>query len=378
MPSGLVHITVGHPRRFLMDLLEENSRLMGCCFVPLPRHWSAAKPFTLFEKFGILRNYLSTGEVSLNDIVLFTDAYDVMLSEHADVIVEKFLATGADIVFSGESAFYPSEGRDSIRRQFEISDSKWRYLNSGGYIGYGWAVKKLVDYCAQRLEAGDYELSTGPNDQPIVQEFFLAHRETESCLAFLDTMPEIFACLNTSLDDFVVARSRVRGRRSGRTVSVLHANAGKANLEVLTNYWSLVCGATGTPGQHDLRIATANGQVLGYNAEQKKLVPVGLLDPSVMLLVVKGNRHAIALTAADGILTFTPQGTVHADSSVVNLWEILTVRQAVMSHHERPLESYCNVGDAEHVTCVPPTLFFLLSPSFEVLLDLMRQYAGGV
>ena len=61
MPSGLVHITVGHPRRFLMDLLEENSRLMGCCFVPLPRHWSAAKPFTLFEKFGILRNYLSTG-----------------------------------------------------------------------------------------------------------------------------------------------------------------------------------------------------------------------------------------------------------------------------------------------------------------------------
>ena len=71
-------------------------------FLLFPRHWSAAKPFTLFEKFGILRNYLSTGEVSLNDIVLFTDAYDVMLSEHADVIVEKFLATGADIVFSGE------------------------------------------------------------------------------------------------------------------------------------------------------------------------------------------------------------------------------------------------------------------------------------
>ena len=276
MHSHLVHIVVGHPRKFLMDLLEENSRWSGCRFVGLPRHWSPVQRFSLFSKFTLLKSYLETGEVPLDAVILFTDAYDVLLVEHATTILEKFYAMGADIVFSAEASFYPSKDRDAIKAQFDIYNSKWRYLNSGGYIGYAWAVKELVDYCAHRLEIKDYELSTGPNDQSIVQEFFLQHRDSKSCRAYLDTAPRIFACLNTSHDDFVVAQSRVRTRESGAAISILHANAGKANLDVLTRYWSLIGGPTGNPRQHDLRLAAVGQQVLAYSANQRKLVPANL------------------------------------------------------------------------------------------------------
>jgi len=375
MASGLVHITVGHPRRFLMDLLEECSHLMGCRFVAIPKHWSAAKPFSLFEKFAVLRSYLDSGEVGLDDIVLFTDAYDVLLAEHGDTIVEKFQATGADIVFSAESTFYPSEGRDSIKQRFEVYDSKWRYLNSGGYIGYGWAVKALVDYCAHRLDTKDYELSTGPNDQPLVQEFYLAHRDSSSCRAYLDTAPEIFASLNTSFDDFVVSRSRVRVRKTGRTVSVLHANAGKQNLDSLVRFWALQSGAASAPGQFDLRIATIGDQVLGYSPEQRKLIPVDPLDPSAVVFAVKGNRHAVALSAAHGLLTFAEHGAVHAGAEIVNLWEVVKVRDDMRSYHNTDLGNYATIAEDATIGYTSPTLSLLLQPSFDALMKLMKDYA---
>ena len=188
-------------------------------------------------------------------------------------ILEKFYASGADLIFAAEPNFFPDapDGRLELRAQFDAIDSTWRYLNGGGWIGYGWAVKQLVDDISAWVASKNYDPSWEGNDQPFLQEYYLNNRGSTSCRIRLDTAPDFFCCLISHIDEFVVHHSRVRARRSGKPISVLHANGNKGNLELLPRYWDLCGGSRGIPRLHDLRVATMGGQMLGYNAENYKL-----------------------------------------------------------------------------------------------------------
>ncbi len=144
MSHELVHITVGYPRTPFMDLLKESSEWNGCRFVGLPQHWGSAR-FVMFAKETIVKAYLETGDIDMDSVVLFTDAYDILIVEHASTILEKFYATGADLIFAAESNFFPTtpDGRESAKAQFDACESTWRYLNGGGWIGYAWAIPKF-------------------------------------------------------------------------------------------------------------------------------------------------------------------------------------------------------------------------------------------
>ena len=145
MSQELVHVTVGYPRNSFMDLLKESSHWNGCRFVGLPQHWGSAR-FSMFAKETMVKAWLETGDIDMDSVVLFTDAYDVLIVEHASAILEKFHATGADLIFAAEPNFFPTvpDGRDAAKAQFDAVDSTWRYLNGGGWIGYAWAVKFMV------------------------------------------------------------------------------------------------------------------------------------------------------------------------------------------------------------------------------------------
>lgn len=373
MSPQLVHVTIGYPPTPMMELLAASSRRSGCRFVVIPRHWWA-RSFVLLNKISLLRSYLDTGDVDLDGVILFTDAYDVLLTEHSGRIVDKFLATRADILFSAEANFFPAEDRNAVKVQFDDCQSKYRYLNSGGYIGYGWAIKDMLDYCTHRLETG-VQGSLAVNDQPLVQDYYLERRSSTQCSVLMDTRPDIFCCLADAEEDFSITRSLIHHKSQGGTISVLHANGNKAKLDILRRYWAMVGGVSGGGADHDFRVATCNGSFLAYHPGLRKLVLAPIVNESTVVFLAKGNRRAIALSPLHGLLTFTPPGGVECDRKIVNVWELLGIRGAVTTHHRSSLGTYVQLenGPAE-ISLAPLPLHFLQNPAFDNILALAERF----
>jgi hypothetical protein len=202
------------------------------------------------------------------------------------------------------------------------------------------------------------------------------------CPVVLDTTPTIFCCLNTSERDFAVSKGRVIGMRTGRTVSILHANGGKHNLDILQRHWAFVRGTSGAWSDYDLRIPSVDGHPLTYDAERKKFLISDRTDQSTVVSLVKGNGQAIFFTAATGLLTFVPGGTVNCDATKVSIWETFKIRPIETADHGLAIVSYHN--EALNISCDPVsdrpivldymTLAYLLHPFFVTVIDIARQY----
>jgi hypothetical protein len=375
MSQELVHLTVGYPRTPFMDLLEASSVWNGCRFVALPKYWGSAG-FALMTKVEILKSYLETGEVDMDSVIMFTDAYDVLVTESGGAILEKFYATGADLVFSAEPNFWPTtpDGREAAKAQFDEYDSLWRYLNSGCWIGYAWAAKLMLTDVSNTVATQNFDPSWGLNDQPIIQEYFLKYRHSNFPRLAFDTGPDLFCCLISHTDEFVISRSRVRARRSGKPVSLLHANGNKENINILSRYWKLCGGAQGVARLHDLRVVTMDGKVMAHDPETLKLVPSHPLDPNLVVFLVKGDRHALALSPARGMLTPNPNGIVTSGAKKIDIWEVLTMRETATTYHGTTLDMYCTGGEGKPVTLEPLPLPALMADTFDDLVAFVAQY----
>ena len=89
-------------------------------------------------KANLLRDYVNT--LPDNDVVLFTDAYDVFYADNLETITERYLSFNTKAVFSAELYCYPD---DSIANEFPESNTPYRYLNSGTFIAQVGELKKM-------------------------------------------------------------------------------------------------------------------------------------------------------------------------------------------------------------------------------------------
>ena len=89
-------------------------------------------------KANLLRDYVNT--LPDNDVVLFTDAYDVFYADDLETITERYLDFNTKAVFSAELYCYPD---DSIANEFPESHTPYRYLNSGTFIAQVGELKKM-------------------------------------------------------------------------------------------------------------------------------------------------------------------------------------------------------------------------------------------
>jgi len=110
------------------------------------------------DKLDAVRRYLATLEPM--DIVCFVDAYDVTCFAPPVEILEKFLAFQADVVFSAETSCYPWS---HVQKLYPITLSLYKYLNSGSYIGYAWALQKILSL----------DMSQSPCDQGYLTYYYL-------------------------------------------------------------------------------------------------------------------------------------------------------------------------------------------------------------
>lgn len=122
-----------------------------------------------------------------NEIVCFVDGFDVLAIGESDEIKDKFLKFDCDVLCGAELNCWPGAylGKyNNIKH-----DTGFRYLNSGGFIGYKHAIMKI--YTWKSLE--DIEaVCKIHSDQGYFIEYYLAHVNNIDNRIKLDTRAEIF------------------------------------------------------------------------------------------------------------------------------------------------------------------------------------------
>jgi hypothetical protein len=115
------------------------------------------------DKLIAMHKFVHT--VSPDDIVCFVDAYDSILNASKEELIEKFLNEDAEIVFGAEINCHPPCMREFT---WPESPTPLKHLNSGFYIGYARALRKL--FSSAPLQ-GD--------DQEYIARYFLENRTEE-------------------------------------------------------------------------------------------------------------------------------------------------------------------------------------------------------
>ena len=112
-------------------------------------------------KINLIKEYLES--VNDDDVILFTDAYDVFYADDLETIHERYLQMGGKCIFSAEKICWPHA---DMALQFPKPpiDSEYKYLNSGTYIGKASELKGIMNY---------KPIKDDDDDQLYVQNIFL-------------------------------------------------------------------------------------------------------------------------------------------------------------------------------------------------------------
>jgi hypothetical protein len=335
--AAITHVTIGFPVTADMKMLEHSARINGFQSVSHPKHWADEKLRTI-DKISIMKALIESGQIGLDQVVLFTDAYDTLIIEHATNVLHKFVSSDADLLFSAEKNLYPWQGRDEVKAFFERFDSKWRFLNSGGYIGYGWAIRDMVDHVSRLAMA--HQVFDHSLDQALAQEYFISRYNGTDPRVKIDTACRIFGTLIFSAADFELSGKAVVASGSYNNVSILHANGtSDNNIEILRNFNGLYFDHD-MPVDFDLRVCQSQYGYLAYQREQMALAWSSEADERLVWFVSRGARRAVSFTMADGCLTFTPDLNVHAGTKSVLAWERLQTQAEVKTAHGHVLSDY--------------------------------------
>ena len=92
---------------------------------------------------GMKLNLLKKDLINYNDdqIILFSDSYDVIFLTNEKEIMDKYNNFDCEIVFAGEAVCWPDQSKEYI---FQDTNYKYKYINSGGFIGKVSAIKDLL------------------------------------------------------------------------------------------------------------------------------------------------------------------------------------------------------------------------------------------
>lgn len=185
-----------------------------------------------------VNTYLRT--LDPDEEVLFTDGYDTMFVSGEEEILKKYRSMGAPVVFSAETNCFPHAGH---KLEYGIGESKFQYLNSGGYIGKVSALLNLFDKFDAMISSGavstdKYRMS----NQYLWTKLYLINRESILldyhcsifqtfvnrtdilCDAQKRTNEIYFEEINTVLDDFYIENNTLYNKVTASNPCHLHFN----------------------------------------------------------------------------------------------------------------------------------------------------------
>jgi hypothetical protein len=143
------------------------------------------------------------------DVVCFIDAYDVLCFTHANEILEKFRSYQCNLIVSSELNCFPVENKEQYQCLPPIvgTTSKYQYVNSGGYIGYCGAIKRMFQW---KTDADIEEICRLGGDQQYMTQYYLEFAQDESVRIGLDIHQSIFQSMyKVSLRSFAWFEGRL-------------------------------------------------------------------------------------------------------------------------------------------------------------------------
>jgi len=173
------------------------------------------EPFSFDRKLGHCQSFISN--LPDDDVVMYVDAYDILILASEDRILDEFFKMEASIVFSVEPTCYPFP---QVGPYYPKSPTRYRYLNSGSYIGY---VKDL-----KRVFAEMMPIPEETDDQGLFliyhlyypERFHLDHycklfltlRQTRESEIYIDPIEKNVKCLLTGTTPCIVHGNGREGR----------------------------------------------------------------------------------------------------------------------------------------------------------------------
>ena len=202
-------------------------------------------------KLKLLRSFLASK--SHDDLVIFSDAFDVVVNDHASDTVQKYYEHyEGSIVFAGEATCWPDRDRAS---HFD-GPHPHKYLNSGGIIGKAGDILHALD---------PIPIVDTDDDQRICTDIFLSLRE--SCI--IDKQCRIFLCLANSypnkVEGYRLDKSRSALYFRGERPAFVHGNgAAKIDLNTACNWLYENSATYGTKsklqeGNHSVTLVVIQG-----------------------------------------------------------------------------------------------------------------------
>tara|TARA_R110000765_G_scaffold62151_3_gene120600 strand:+ start:32651 stop:34078 length:1428 start_codon:yes stop_codon:yes gene_type:complete len=213
------------------------------------------------QKINLLRKELDSYPDLDNHIILFTDSYDVFFNDDSKSIVKKFREMGSNIVFSAEKVCWPD---DNLKDKYPNSLTDYKYLNSGGFIGYGSHIIKLIN---------KVEVSDDYDDQLYYTERYFENLKDEKTI-ILDHKQFLFQTLSESIDDIKVKDKRVVNMVTNEYPSIIHGNGGTYAKNYLNDLYIKIFGTQNIKSKIDIITPEYNLDsyiTIGLFLDEKKL-----------------------------------------------------------------------------------------------------------
>jgi hypothetical protein len=167
------------------------------------------------------------------DIICFIDAYDVFCFAGVEEIYGKFKEYDCRILLSGELNCFPP---DNIQQYGQLEErmkhtgmppitTNFKYVNSGGYIGYCGDLLRLMNWKTPHEIA---EICENGGDQTYFTKYYLEHATTIPEHIKLDYKQTIFQSMyRIEFTDFFFENGRIYNRVLGTMPCFVHFNGFK-------------------------------------------------------------------------------------------------------------------------------------------------------
>ena len=153
-----------------------------------------------------------------DEIILFSDSYDVIFLTGEEEIIKKYKEYKSDIVFAGEKKCWPDKSMEKIF----TGKGPYKYINSGGFIGNVETIRKLIDI--------DFEDTY--DDQYLIHSRYESFKNN----IMIDEKCTIFQTSSDDINDLEIMyqKNRLKNSLYDTYPCHYHGNGGK-NTKVLHN-----------------------------------------------------------------------------------------------------------------------------------------------
>uniref|UniRef100_A0A0N5AT88 procollagen-lysine 5-dioxygenase n=1 Tax=Syphacia muris TaxID=451379 RepID=A0A0N5AT88_9BILA len=206
------------------------------------------------QKIQILKENLKKYKGHHDLIIMFVDAYDVILNSDEEHIVNVFMQQFKEyrVVFGAESFCWPDE---DLSTSYPVIKFGKRYLNSGMFMGYAQEIWELINLIP--VEDSD-------DDQLYYTKIYLNRNYRSKLEIGLDSLSHIFQNLNGAVED-VALEFTSTGKATLHSIpyathpAVIHGNGPS---KIALNHFGNYLGKAWTENEQCLLCAVSDGGLL--------------------------------------------------------------------------------------------------------------------